>query len=333
MLPITLLSLVGLAAAGPISAFDFTTTAAPTVGVTVEDLNKFRIYAEWSAAAYCNSQSAPGSPIRCGGSCPTLEGDVATIVQPLKGGLTGIAGYVGVDHARQEIVLAVRGSNNILNWLTNIRFGFKSCDLVAGCQAHDGFVDAWNEIYPQAKSAVGSALAANPGYRLIISGHSLGGAVATLGAAYLRRDGFANDVYTYGSPRVGNAAFTNFVTAQAGAEYRVTHGQDPVPRLPPIVFNYRHTSPEFWLANGESTKLNYAPSEILVCEGVANTECNAKGLVKIDIDAHQNYLIPISACELTAKRDDAADVDLEELTARLNEWAKQDQAFVDGQLS
>jgi hypothetical protein len=86
MLPITLLSLVGLAAAGPISAFDFTTTAAPTVGVTVEDLNKFRIYAEWSAAAYCNSQSAPGSPIRCGGSCPTLEGDVATIVQPLKYG-------------------------------------------------------------------------------------------------------------------------------------------------------------------------------------------------------------------------------------------------------
>jgi pimeloyl-ACP methyl ester carboxylesterase len=327
----TLLSLASLATAGPIKGWmsDYlnkTMTVQSTAGVTAEELNRFEVYAEWSAASYCNSKAVAGSKITCTGTCPTLEGDGATIVAPLQGDLTGIRGFVGVDLARQEVVLSVRGSQNILNWLTNVDFGFEDCDFVDDCKVHNGFARAWDELYDQAKVAVTAAMTEHPGFRLMVVGHSLGGAVATIGATYLRRDGFASDIYTYGSPRVGNAAFVDFITAQAGAEFRVTHTVDPVPRLPPVVFGYRHTSPEYWLSNGESTQVDYRPEDILVCEGNMNTQCNGAGLVQIDIDAHRHYLLPISDCELVEAKRDELPVDEEALLQRLNDWALQDQA-------
>lgn len=99
---------------------------------------------------------------------------------------------------------------------------------------------------------------------------------------------YACDIYTVGSPRVGNLPFAKYVTAQTGAEYRATHYDDPVPRLPPIVLNYFHTSPEYWLAEGPSTRTNYTISEIEVCTGYANTTCNA-GTTGLDGTAHEYY--------------------------------------------
>lgn len=95
-------------------------------------------------------------------------------------------------------------------------------------------------------------------------------------------------MYTVGSPRVGNLAFAEFVTAQTGAEYRATHYDDPVPRLPPIVLGYFHTSPEYWLAAGPATNIDYAISGIDICTGYANTSCNA-GTSGLDGDAHEYY--------------------------------------------
>lgn len=172
-----------------------------------------------------------------------------------------------------------------------------------------------------------SAKTANPDYRIIATGHSLGGAVATIAAANLRKAGFAVDIYTFGAPRAGNAAFANFVTQQAGAEFRVTHDNDPVPRLPPIIFGYRHTSPEYWLAGGYSTKYDYKLSDIKVCEGTASISCNG-GTFGLDILAHLSYLQDVSACAPIGIfwRDQISD---EELEQRLNDFSQQDQEFVE----
>jgi hypothetical protein len=116
-----------------------------------------------------------------------------------------------------------------------------------------------------------------------------------MAAAYLRSAGNSVDLYTYGSPRVGNDAFANFVSAQSGLEIRVTHLDDPVPRLPPLLFNYRHTSPEYWLSDGTATTTNYGVSDVVVCTGSANTDCNAS-TGGLDVEAHLHYLIGISDC-------------------------------------
>lgn len=76
-----------------------------------------------------------------------------------------------------------------------------------------------------------------------------------------------------------------YVTNQAGAEHRVTHFDDPVPRLPPILFGYFHTSPEYWLASGPATDVDYTIGEIDTCLGYTNISCNA-GTFGLDGDAH-----------------------------------------------
>jgi hypothetical protein len=182
----------------------------------------------------------------------------------------------------------------------------------------------------------------------VFTGHSLGGAVSSLGAVYARQAGLAVDIINYGSPRVGNAAFATFVTNQAGVEYRVTHLDDPVPRLPPIVFNYAHTSPEYWLSDGTAFTENYGVADIKVCTGVTALGCNAVTL-GLDIFAHLHYLGPISGCSpisldlkkrevsVEEKRDStnyywwqgtspATDIDDDSLEAQLNSWVNQDIA-------
>jgi hypothetical protein len=112
---------------------------------------------------------------------------------------------------------------------------------------------------------------------------------------------YSADVYTFGSPRVGNEPFAEFVTAQSpqlGGNYRMTHENDPVPQLPPTWIGNQHTSPEYWLTNGTDTTDVCAADQIVVCEGIGNEECNAgTELVPIDGTAHDHYLGGISGCQ------------------------------------
>ncbi|KAH7165728.1 lipase [Dactylonectria macrodidyma] len=332
MLVLSLLSSVGVAAAASIGNYA-RMLEDRAVTVTSANLANFQFYAQHSAAAYCNYGAKAGAKISCGGYCPTVESDGAVIVASFGGSATGIAGYVSTDATRKEIVISIRGSSNIRNWITNLDFGQDSCSsLTSGCGVHSGFQNAWDEIAAAAKAAVVKARTANPSYTVVSTGHSLGGAVATLAAAYLRKAGIPMDLYTFGSPRVGDGDFANFVTSQAGAEYRVTHEADPVPRLPPIIFGYRHTSPEYWLTGGSSDTTTYSVSSIKVCEGNANIGCNA-GTLGLDIVAHLNYLQDISGCSAVGiawKRDDLTDAELE---AKLNNYAKLDMEYVSYQHS
>lgn len=229
----------------------------------------------------------------------------------------------------------MRGSNNVRNFITDVVFTWTDCPFVSECKVHKGFQAAWDEISAPAQAAVTKAVNENPGYRVVATGHSLGGAVATLGAVYMRANGRSVDVYSYGSPRVGNDHFANFVASQGAGEYRVTHTDDPVPRLPPIIFGYRHTTPEYWLSTDASSN-DYPLSDIRVCEGIASIRCNG-GTFGLNVDSHGSYFIDVSGCSpMTMKtmavsapsaQDDVSD---EELEQRLNNWSQKDQDFVQG---
>ena len=80
-----------------------------------------------------------------------------------------------------------------------------------------------------------------PGYSILVTGHSLGGALATL-STYLgitcEMDGkdppFKDRlvyVYTFGEPRVGNYPFAADYDARNGNHYRLIYNRDPVPHV------------------------------------------------------------------------------------------------------
>jgi hypothetical protein len=72
----------------------------------------------------------------------------------------------------------------------------------------------------------------------------------------------------------------------------MTHENDPVSQLPPTWIGYEHTSPEYWLTNGTDATDVYEASDVVVCGGVVNEECNAgTGLVPIDGTAHDHYFV------------------------------------------
>ncbi|VUC33252.1 unnamed protein product [Clonostachys rosea] len=338
MLGLSLLSLVALAAASPIPGSD-PLSLYRRADVTQSTLNTFDYYVEHASAAYCNAGKAAGTAVTCSGTCTNVEKNNVKILGTYDGKATGISGYTAIDDVRKEIVFSVRGSANIRNWIANLDFDLKSLDLAKNAKVHDGFNKAWLEISTAVLAQVKETASKNAGYKVISVGHSLGGAVATLGAAYLRNAGHNVDIYTYGAPRIGNAELSDFISGQAGAVYRVTQTNDPVPRLPPKLFGYRHVSPEYWLSKSSSTG-QYDVSTVKVCTGNANTGCNgSQNIIDINsIATHLSYFNKIlSGCISFGLRDvDDVEVvsveaegdlanDDDALVAQLNAWAEADR--------
>ncbi|KAH7033437.1 lipase [Microdochium trichocladiopsis] len=288
--------------------------------ITTTELADLRFFSQYAAAANCNGQVAAGSAIACANNgCPDVEAVGSTVVDTFGGVVTDIHGYVATDVENKLIVVAYKGSTSLRNYLADFVFHRVGCaDIVDGCEVHAGFSKANDETWEKMLATLTTTVAANPTYKVVFTGHSLGGAVATLATARARKLGFSIDLYNYGSPRVGNQAFAEFVTSQPGVEYRITHLTDPVPRLPPIFLGYHHISPEYWLSNGIANTTDYSPADIKICEGTASVQCNAGGL-GFDPDAHNYYLGHITACtgpfDFKKKRDAQGEVEFVSETA------------------
>jgi hypothetical protein len=101
-------------------------------------------------------------------------------------------------------------------------------------RVHPGFYDAWRALRQPVLDAllslsgtlaeIEAVVSAGTG-RLIITGHSLGAAIATLCRAEI-----AGDLMTFGCPRVGNPAFAE--SLWTGQTVRVINAHDIVPDVP-----------------------------------------------------------------------------------------------------
>ncbi|HEU4655275.1 MAG TPA: lipase family protein [Steroidobacteraceae bacterium] len=98
---------------------------------------------------------------------------------------------------------------------------------------HRGFKRALNSVWTPIEAALKSI-----DCPLFYTGHSLGAALATLAA--VRRTPSA--VYTFGSPRVGDARLA--AKLQHVPIYRVVHGKDIVTTVPPELLGFRHVGEE-----------------------------------------------------------------------------------------
>lgn len=103
-----------------------------------------------------------------------------------------------------------------------------------GGQVHSGFLKAFKEVRGQLDELVRNR---KPGQALWLTGHSLGGALATLSASHVSRQA-VQGLYTYGSPRVGDAAFVSLLPTQS--HYRLVHRDDWFPNTPPELLGYVH---------------------------------------------------------------------------------------------
>jgi len=120
---------------------------------------------------------------------------------------------------------------------------------------HPGFWDAWNLLKPGIMQGIAQAKAQYNATHITFTGHSLGGAMATIAAMdYWATTGHASRVITFGSPRVGNYYFARFFEGIFGVNsMRFVNHYDFIPHLPLEDMGYYHTSVEHWFQNGTQT--------------------------------------------------------------------------------
>jgi hypothetical protein len=106
--------------------------------------------------------------------------------------------------------------------------------FAAGVQVHAGFLSAFRDVSDQLDTRAGKKA---PEQRLWLTGHSLGGALATLAAAHLGAS-VVQGLSTYGCPRVGDAAFASLLLRQSYD--RFVHREDWVTTVPPESLRYVH---------------------------------------------------------------------------------------------
>src|SRR4030095_13472816 len=113
------------------------------------------------------------------------------------------------------MILAFRGTQSLKDWMTDV-----DVNLVngPGGKVHDGFLCAVNTIWRPLTKLMDATSARR---QLWITGHSLGGALATLATAKLRLEKAqpVSGLYTFGSPRVGNDEFARNFDADFYYQY------------------------------------------------------------------------------------------------------------------
>lgn len=149
---------------------------------------------------------------------------------------TNTQGFVAIRHPSDSAaglaVVAFRGTKETIDWWTNLDAKMvpvhgrtaDSKNEVVG-KVHRGFNDAVLSVLPQ----VEEHLKGHEDLPVYVTGHSLGGALATLATWYLSGEKLVA-CYTFGAPRVGDS---NLGDRYRTPIYRVVNGADPVPFVPP----------------------------------------------------------------------------------------------------
>lgn len=180
-------------------------------------------------------------------------------------------GYIGYMTEHSSIYVVLRGTHSFQNWINDfdarmVKFN-GSADCVE-CYVHEGFAYAWSQVALKVISDVALLREKFPSYSIVVTGHSLGGALASLGALHLQ-EYFSSQaavsnafslravqklgvvpnirLFTFGAPRFSNQALSAYASRLLGDKHRVTHYRDMAPHVPPY-WQYIHIQGKYCAA-------------------------------------------------------------------------------------
>lgn len=191
-----------------------------------------------------------------------------------------------VYYNKDDIVIACRGTQKGPGAMNDIIADlqvFKS-DSVSGNKIHQGFKEEVDKIYDHVESLIDRI---THGKKIWATGHSLGGAMATILAQRLEFTG-GHDVdtlYTFGSPRAGGPQFRAWCDKHLNHQ-RFVNNNDVVPCVPSWIW-YRHTGDCYYIkSTGEVTRLRRWSTERIRDKGWSLLKTILKG--RLDFVADHN---------------------------------------------
>lgn len=146
------------------------------------------------------------------------------------------------------VVIAFEGSDGKDDWKHNFdikKVKFREVDLGENALVHEGFERQYHEAWPvireelRDKKYIGIR-------KLLVTGHSLGGALATLCAIHMSvlYPGALVYCITLGAPRVGNWTFARAFNKLVYESYRIENDLDTVCKIPPAWLRFYHVNIE-----------------------------------------------------------------------------------------
>lgn len=200
--------------------------------------------------------------------------------------------YVGVNHSKKKIIVAYRGTKNVKQLVEEalVSLAFPKQPFEAGGRVQVYFYNAHLKLYNKTKYHVIGLQSKYPDYRILVLGHSLGGAIASLASASLVYENITQSnrltLYTFGMPRVGNQQYARAHDRLVPNSYRLVHYRDIVVHLPAcwklcstsavadIPF---HHGREVFYPNKKMTR----ESKFKLCRGDEDSNCS-DGLISRD---------------------------------------------------
>ena len=258
--------------------------------LSLEELELSLILAEASALAYSNNLD----------SRSTQSATAISIVKCFDYNTSSpwnVAGFWG--SYKNYLLVSFRGTNSIGDWKKNTQLlqNHQFCleEGTDGIKTHYGFsqtlAGGWEDFLKDLQLLL-QQKPSQANWKLLLTGHSLGGALALLTAYRLsflpEFSSKIQSVYTYGAPRVGNRKFKDSCKID---HYRFNYGNDPVPALPPHTAGYDHHGQLYYLPKDDSATISKDSQNLQSYKALFNV---LQGGVKIFLLKNKDGLIQLS---------------------------------------
>lgn len=179
-----------------------------------------------------------------------------------------------------------------------------------GCKVHYGFIKNLEQISDALIRPIDELFDNHPDYKLVLTGHSLGAALAILVGIEFKVKGYKPLILAYGAPRLFNTLMVKWVNEifgiyelskiiNSGGDInwgliRIVHDEDFVPMLPPT---FRPAGVEFFIKKKD---LPHLKSDIEF-RGADYVEITNKRRQKV-LDLlhayeHRTYIMGINKCQ------------------------------------
>jgi predicted lipase len=161
---------------------------------------------------------------------------------------------VTINYISKRICVAFRGTDSLKDWYYNLQI--KKYCIKGDIRVHKGYCSQLfvSNLYHRLSNQIQQLLHVNPEYKLFITGHSAGGALATL-FGYLLSSEIPKkeiNIVSFASPRIGNYAFKcDFENKPNLIHHRVTNRNDIVTATP--IFRYWHVGRKVYIRSKKTS--------------------------------------------------------------------------------